>query len=99
MKCGAGYLHVKVERRRIGVNVDDGHLPAVLTEIDLIGENLRLIRLDEGDELIDRVPQLVQRPFVDLRGVDVVDCRLAVVQPRPRASRAISIACCIRGFR
>src|SRR5204863_6212506 len=29
------HIHVVVQRRRVGVYVDDGHLPAVLAEVDV----------------------------------------------------------------
>jgi hypothetical protein len=74
---------VVVKRRRIGVDVYDGHLAAVLAEKDVVRDDSRLVTLDELNQVNHGALQLSERPLTDVRFVDV-DERLGHSRPPRR---------------
>ena len=69
----SGYVHVAVERRGVGMDVHDGHLSAVLGEVDAVRDELGLVLLDEGGQLRDRRLQLREFSGAHLRRIDVYE--------------------------
>jgi hypothetical protein len=55
------------------MDVRDGHPGAIATEVDVLGDELWLFRLDEVGEVFEARLQLVERPLGNLRDVDVHD--------------------------
>ena len=53
------------------MHVHDGHPGAIVAEVDVVGDELWLLRLDEVGEVFEARLQLVERPLANLRNVDV----------------------------
>ena len=77
------HFHVVLQGRGVGVHADDRHPGAVFAQIHVVGDQPRLVRLDEGDQTLDGRLQLVERSLTNIRGVDIENrvrhsCRLPV---------------------
>jgi hypothetical protein len=55
-------LQMVLKRGGIGMYVCDGHLLAVVAEVDVVGEQLRLVGIDELDQVLDGALQFLERP-------------------------------------
>jgi hypothetical protein len=51
----------------------DRHLTAIVAQVDLVRDELRLIGVDERDQLVDSALQLLEPSVVHVRGVDVYE--------------------------
>jgi hypothetical protein len=81
---------VALERLGAGMDLDDGHRRSLLIEIDVVRERLRLVRLDELDQLCNGGSQLLEPPVVNLGRIDDDQrrghCGTRVARPRCRSS-------------
>jgi hypothetical protein len=55
------------------MNMDHGHLVTVLVEVHVVGDQPRLVSLDELDQLVHGCLELLELSLSDLRSVDVDD--------------------------
>ena len=65
-----GNLHVELHRGRVGMHLQDGHLASGAIEIHLIHEDVGLVGLDEGDQLVDSRLDLLELPVEDERRIE-----------------------------
>jgi hypothetical protein len=55
------------------MNMDHGHLGTVFVEVHVVGDQPRLVSLDELDQLVHGCLELLELSLSDLRSVDVDD--------------------------
>src|SRR5215211_4232073 len=53
------------------MHVDDGHLAAIVAEVDVVRDDVGLVGVDELDQLPDGLLQLLERSVAYIRRVDV----------------------------
>src|SRR5206468_6371564 len=69
----AAYVHVELQRSRVGMYRHHGHLRRVLVEVEAVGDQLRLPCLDQVHELSDPRLELLERVLSDIGMVDLHD--------------------------
>jgi hypothetical protein len=77
-------LDMELERRRIWMDRNDSHLTGLLVDVERVGDQLRLMRIDEVHQFAHPGSELIGPPFADLGTVDVNDCASVASLPVSR---------------